>query len=197
MKQLLTDIITESEIQEMLYEYHGSDVYESSSMNKLKPGPATDFIDDFVTGYKRVGGNYYMHSTPYLPHTDHKKEWNESINVIVPLYVENNASLVVFDQRYYHDSVTWCLHNDLIEFKYNTGVLGRPYDYDIKGKTEKNISDDLYELLDWAPKEQWFGLTGDAFEFIPGNVLIFDNKHIHATSKFEGSKIGLSLRYAK
>ena len=51
-------------------------------------------------------------------------------------------------------------------YKHNTGVKGRPCDYDnVNGLTGAPISNDLYEYLDWKDKEQWFGLSGDVFLF--------------------------------
>lgn len=196
MKKSLTNTITDLEINQLLLEYEAYDSYESESMKKAPPGIAVKIIDEMMIGYKRIGGNYYKHSKPYLPHTDHRKDWGDSINVVVPLYTSDpNAHLVIFDQRYHYDSVTWCLHREVINFKVNTGVKGRPYDYDVEGLTDKDIDDDLYEFLTWAPKDQWFGLTGKAIPFTPGNILIFDNKYIHSTGNLNGTKIGLSLRY--
>ena len=196
MKKILINAISNSEIDTLLQEYEAYDSYESESMRKAPPGKAVKAIDEMMIGYKRIGGNYYKHSKPYLPHTDHRKDWGNSINVVVPLYSSDpNAHLVIFDQKYHDDSVTWCLHKGLIDFKVNTGVKGRPADYDVEGLTNKDIDNDLYHFLTWAPKDQWFGLTGEAMEFKPGNMLIFDNKYIHSTGNLNGTKIGLSLRY--
>lgn len=195
MKKNLHNVITPDEINSLMAEYESYESYISTSMNKAPLGDAVSIIDDFV-GLKRVGGNYYKHSKPYLPHTDHREEWNNTINVVVPLYTSDpNAHLIVFDQRWEKDSVTWCLHREVIHFEVNTGVKGRPYDYDVIGLTDESISDELYEYLSWSPKDQWFGMSGDAMSFTPGDIMMFDNKYIHATGKLNGTKIGLSLRY--
>ena len=197
MIKVLYDILNEQEIESLLKEYYDADSYNTESMKKVAPGPATKIIDDLIYGYKRVGGNYYQHFNPYLPHTDHREEWGSSINVVVPLHADDpTACLVVFDQCYNKDSVTWCLHFDVQQYQVNTGVLGRPFDYkDVIDLTNQPISDELYEKLKWSDRDQWFGLTGKALEFKPGNILIFDNNHIHTTGIFKGIKTGLSLRY--
>lgn len=195
MKKNLKNFLVQDDIDTLMEEYESHHDYISTSMMKAPPGPAVSIIDEFV-GMKRIGGNYYKHSKPYFPHTDHRKEWGETINVVVPLYTSDpDAHLVVFDQRWHKDSVTWCLDRQVMHFTVNTGVAGRPCDYDVEGLTDEPISDELYEHLSWAPKEQWYGLSGTAMPLTPGDILIFDNKYIHATSKLNGTKVGLSLRY--
>jgi len=197
MIKVLYDVLSEDEINKLLTEYNSADSYNTEAMKKVGPGPAVKIIDDLMYGYKRVGGNYYKHFNPYLPHTDHREEWGSSINVVVPLHTDDpNASLVVFDQCYNKDSVTWCLHFDVQQYQVNTGVQGRPCDYEeVTNLSDQPVSDELYEKLKWTNKEQWFGLTGQALEFKPGNIMIFNNNHIHSTGIFEGTKTGLSLRY--
>jgi hypothetical protein len=199
MKKYLYDVLTDDEINSLLNEYNNTDDYISTTMNKASPGSAAFIIDKLMFGYKRVGGNYYKHNKPYLPHTDHREDWGDSINVVVPLHTEDpDAALVVFDQKYHKNSVTWCLNFDLIHFDVNTGIKGRPFDYkDVEGLTNEAIDDKIYEKLSWAPKDQWYGLTGQIMPFIPGNLMIFNNKYIHSTGVLNGTKTGLSLRYQK
>lgn len=200
MKKYYQNVFTDAEIQSLLDEYNSPAATatndDTPTMKKANPGPAAEIIDKLMDGWERVGGNYYQHAKPYLPHTDHREEWKETVNVVVPLHTTDpNASLVIFDQKYHKDSVTWCLHADVIEFQVNTGVAGKPYDYDCEGLTNKPINDNLYEYIKWAPKEQWFGLTGNAYSFTPGSAIIFDNKYIHTTGVLQGIKTGISLRY--
>jgi hypothetical protein len=206
MKKVLKNVLGSEQIETLLNEFELNKfsatkdnrvTEEVDTWAKAMPGPAVEIINDFMYGYKRVGGNYYRHDSPYLPHTDHKEKWGNTINVIAPLHsTDPNAKLIVFDQKWHKDSVTWCLHNGVWYFEYNTGVKGRPYDYkEVEGLTDEPISDELYQYLGWADKKQWFGLTGDAMPFVPGDLLIFDNKYIHTTGKLDGIKIGLSLRY--
>lgn len=197
MRKILNDVLSEDDINFLLEEYNSFNNYSDNIMNKAGLGPAVKIIDEFMHGFERIGGNYYKHEIPYLPHTDHKEKWGETINVVVPLHTTDpEASLVVFDQKYHKDSVTWCLQHGVINFEVNTGVAGRPYDYkEVEGLTEEPISEELYEKLKWSPKESWFGLTGEIMPFTPGSLLIFNNKYIHATGVLNGTKIGLSLRY--
>ena len=55
--------------------------------------------------------NYYRHFSSYLPHTDFKEEWVESVNVVIPLEIKEYKGttpphLVVFDQWYEQQHVT-------------------------------------------------------------------------------------------
>jgi hypothetical protein len=52
------------------------------------------------------------------------------------------------------------------------------------------------QYLNHYPKECYYGLSGNAFPFEPGSMIIFDNRHIHCTSKMNGIKLGISLRYS-
>ncbi len=196
MIKVLHDVLSKEEVNALRKEYESYTDYYTSFMNIAVPGDAVLVIDELMYGYERVGGNYYKHDHPYLPHTDHRKEWENTINVVVPIHTTDpNASLVVFDQQYHEDSVTWCFDH-LIEFKVNTGIIGRPCDYNqVTNLSNQPISEDLYEKLKWADRDKWFGLTGQALDFKPGNLLIFDNKNIHATGVLNGTKLGLSLRY--
>lgn len=184
-------------IEELLDEYHNSET-RTESMKKATPGKATRQVDEYMKGYVRVGGNYYSHSHPYLPHTDHKEKWDHTINVVIPLETTDpNATLVVFDQTWEQDSVTWCMHLPVMEFSTNTGVEGYPAEYNVNGLTGDEIDDELYENLTWLEKPMLTGLSGKAHKFIPGEPIIFNNKRIHVTGDLDGMKTGLSLRYKK
>ena len=94
MKKYYQNIFTDEEIQSLLDEYNSIDEYDTPTMKKANPGPATKIIDEFMSGWERVGGNYYQHTKPYLPHTDHREKWKETVNVVVPLHTTDpNASL--------------------------------------------------------------------------------------------------------
>ena len=207
-KKFFKNVIEPTIIQDCINEYYGIGSYDTSLMNKsVNISEAT--LDKILPilreliGYewKHVGGNYYRHFSSYLPHTDFKEEMIESVNVVIPLEIKEYKGttpphLVVFDQWYDQQHVTWCLDNPVKYYKHNTIVKGRPCDYDnVNGLTGSPISNDLYEYLDWKDKEQWFGLSGDVFLFEPTSLMVFDNRCIHATSSFKGDKLGLSLRF--
>jgi hypothetical protein len=113
------------------------------------------------------------------------------------MYTGEQASLVVFDQIWPHDSVTWCLDYPVLNFSVNTGIKGYPCDYtDVIGLTSNPVDDELYNKhLSIYNSNCFFGLTGRAFLFEPTSVIMFYNKRIHCTSKFVGEKLGLSLRF--
>ena len=166
-KKFFKNVIEPTLIQDCINEYYGIGSYDTSLMNKsVNISEAT--LDKILPilqellGYewKHVGGNYYRHFSSYLPHTDFKEEWVESVNVVMPLEIKEYKGttpphLVVFDQWYEQQHVTWCLDNPVKYYKDNTGMKGRPCDYDnVNGLTGASISNDLYEYLDWKDKEQ-------------------------------------------
>ncbi len=151
--------------------------------------------------------NFYQtdENNLYWPHTDYHKSTNSEIenpanvNVNVPLKYEGDEipHLVIFNQRYLKYSVTWCLDDPVYEFTYNKGVPGRPYDYDITNKTEKEIDEQLYNehLSKHGPARNFYGLSGKAYALYPGSFIAFDNKRIHCTSNKAGPKLGLNLTF--
>jgi hypothetical protein len=171
-------------------------------MNKCSPGKSLDVLTTIcqeTLGLKLefCSGNFYKHSVPYLPHTDFRVDQNNQLNVVIPLqFVGTTPHLVVFDQTWNKDSVTWCMHKDLIHFEINTGIKGCPAEYtEVQGLTGKDISNKLYAHLRHFPKDMLFGLSGNTFPFTPGSIIAFDNKQIHCTSLFAGQKLGISLRF--
>ena len=45
-------------------------------------------------------------------------------------------------------------------------------------------------------RELFWGLSGNVFSWEPGNVIIFDSRHIHCSGKMNcDAKLGLSLRF--
>lgn len=176
--------------------------YETALMNKSSATlvehlmtPIIAAIADKELTY--VGGNFYKHAVPYLPHTDYQPRDDNTLNVVIPLqYTESLPNLIVFDQIWEQSPVTWSMHHKVQSFKVNIGVKGCPYEYSsVKNLTGKEIDNTLFQYLTHFPKQCLFGLSGSAYPFVPGSVILFDNKKIHCTSSFIGVKLGLSLRY--
>ena len=112
------------------------------------------------------------------------------------MYTGDQASLIVFDQEWEQDSVTWCMQHRVMYFSTNIGIKGFPYEYPITNKTGKSIDEILYnEYLSHYPKHGLSELSGTAYSFEPGSMIIFNNKKIHCTSKMNGEKLGISLRF--
>jgi len=195
------NVISKDILDYCIKDYYSRDSYSDPIMNKTSPGnslPMLHAICEQVFGRKLVyiTGNFYKHTQPYLPHTDYKTYLGNSINVVIPLtYTDSAPSLVIFDQTWEQDSVTWCMDHPVHYFEFNTGVKGCPYEYPVKNLTGKYISQELYQYINHYKHESLFGLSGVAYSFEPGNIIVFDNRKIHCTSKFTGEKLGLSLRF--
>lgn len=202
MVQQHFNAIPQELIQACINDYYSRDAFDTSTMNKAEPGHSLQLLLPTIQKYlgpnvEFRSGNFYKHSLPYFPHTDFKVNQNNNINVVIPLeFTGTQASLVVFDQRWEHDSVTWCLDRPVMEFKVNTGVPGNPCDYDVIGLTNKDIDDNLYsKYLSKYGKQCFFGLSGKAYPYEVGSMIIFDNRLIHATSTYQGEKMGITLRF--
>ena len=192
-------------IDDCIRDYNSKDKRHPGVMNTADPGihigKITKIVQDIIG--KKIqfkSGNYYQHEKPYLPHTDWFSHLDNNLNVVIPLKIEyptgHRPSLVVFDQKWRRNGVTWCMHHPVLDFYPNTGVKGNPTDYPIEGKTGLAMPYDFkssylphYHGLDL------FGLSGQAYSFTRGSAIIFDNQRIHCTSYFKGTKLGLSLRY--
>jgi hypothetical protein len=185
-----------------LTEYNNFGAYDTETMKKASPNNSISLLKPVIE--KELGvdliycsGNYYKHSAPYLPHTDYKTYQDNTINVVIPLsYTGDFPYLVIFDQVWDLDSVTWCMHHPVLRFETNIGVKGCPHEYPIRHSTNHPIDNFLYETyLNHYPKECLYGLSGTAYPFEPGSLIIFNNKKIHCTGKMKGEKTGLSLRF--
>ena len=182
--------------------YYSNSTFETDTMNKADTknvlGLLTPMIENML-GKKLMytGGNYYRHNKPYLPHTDYKTYEDNTLNVVIPLsYTSSQPSLIIFDQKWELDSVTWCMHLPVQYFRYNIGVKGCPAEYPVIGLTDKEIDNELYiNYLNHFPKQLLRGLSGTVFPFEVGSILVFDNRYIHCTSKLDGEKLGISLRF--
>lgn len=197
-------VLSDEVLSILINDYESKESYETDTMNKASPDNAvTVLLEILETALERnleyVTGNFYKHTLPYLPHTDFKSYEKNYLNIVIPLqYTGDQSSLVVFDQMWEQDSVTWCMHHKVQYFSYNTGVKGCPYEYPVKGLTGRQIDNELYSTyLSHYPKHCLYGLTGNAYKFEPGSIISFDNRQIHCTSNMSGEKLGLSLRFKK
>jgi hypothetical protein len=198
----LFDVIDTDTINLCMKEYYKNTVFETDTMNKADPKDIVEFLKPIFEKtlgkqLEYTGGNYYKHTTPYLPHTDYKTYQNNTLNIVIPLsYTGSQPSLVIFDQRWEQDSVTWCMQYPVQYFDHNIGVNGCPADYPVKGLTKTEIDNDLYnKYLTHYPKNLLRGLTGKSYPFEIGSIIVFDNRYIHCTSKLCGEKLGITLRF--
>ena len=189
-------------IKRCIDDYYSNSTFETDIMNKADTknvlGLLTPMIETILEKkLMYTGGNFYKHDKPYLPHTDYKTYEDNTLNVVIPLsYTNSQPSLIIFDQQWELDSVTWCMHLPVQYFRYNIGVKGCPAEYPVVGLTGKEIDDKLYvNYLNHYPKKLLRGLSGTVFPFEVGSMLVFDNRYIHCTSKLDGEKLGISLRF--
>jgi len=182
--------------------YHSIGKYDTPTMNKAPVGKVLSVCQDIIETclnkkLEYTQGNFYKHNSPYLPHTDYKSFQNGIINIVIPLhYTESLPHLVIFDQTWSLDSVTWCMHLPVQRFEINIGVKGCPYEYPVENLTNHPIDDKLYkDFLTHYPKDTLFGLSGNSYKFDPGSLIVFDTQTIHCTAKMKGEKIGLALRF--
>lgn len=198
-----SNVVTADVIDQCISDYNSREQYQTDTMNKAQPGDSLKLLHalcEQIIGHRLnyQSGNFYKHSTPYLPHTDYRVQQSNTINVVIPLhYTESLPHLIIFDQIWEQNSLTWCMHYPVLYFEINTGVKGAPYEYPVKNLTGQEIDPVLYTThLSMYPKKYLHGLSGTAYAFEPGSIMIFDNQHIHCTSKFTGEKLGISLRFS-
>jgi len=203
-RQQFLNSIPQEIVDLVVKDYESRNNYETSTMNKTHPGDSLFLVLPYCQKFfdnelKFKAGNFYKHTIPYFPHTDFRINLESELNVVIPLqYTGEQASLVIFDQAWMNDSVTWCLNHDLIYFSVNTGVKGKPSDYpDVQFQTSEPIDEHFYfKYLTHEDRDLYFGMSGVAFPFQPTSIMAFDNRLIHCTSKFKGEKLGLSLRFS-
>ena len=196
------NVISDEILDTLITYYDTAGSYDTELMNKSPANLVEYLITPIIAAIADreltyVGGNFYKHAVPYLPHTDYQPSDDNTLNVVIPMqYTESLPNLIVFDQTWEQSPVTWSMHHKVQSFTVNIGVKGCPYEYSsIKNLTGKKIDHTLFQYLTHFPKQCLFGLSGSAYPFSPRSAILFDNKKIHCTSSFTGVKLGLSLRY--
>ena len=202
----LRDIFSDDTRNNLLDIYHNFDEYDTVEMNKAPVTPETlELVEETIrqclgTDYVYVSGNYYHHTQPFYPHTDFKKEWKDSVNIVIPLEDHTNGTgrLVIFDQKWEEDSKTWMMIHPVKHYDVNTALPGCPFDYPLTNKTDDKIDEFFYKAhLTQFPVWCWQNLSGKTYRFEENSIIIFDNKRLHCTNNFKGSKTGLTLRYKR
>lgn len=195
--------IDQQVVDDCIADYYSNKTFRSKEMAKADPKVHIDYFTNLAIKTLEekvsfVSGNYYKHSLPYLPHTDYKKHLDNKLNMVIPLEITGEeASLLIFDQMWLEDSVTWDMGFDrIVELKTNTYTKGSPIEYDITNKTGKPFDIDTHsKYVKYYKIEDLYGLTCSAYDFVPGKAMLFDNRRLHCTSHFQGKKLGLSLRF--
>lgn len=169
-----------------------------------------DLLEPILSKYFKCnganGGNIYKHSNLYTTHVDSVEPF-QMINALLPIQVTNPTEtqhFVVFDQ--------W-VNNGFGQTWYGDGRETGPSDFDINkklslspwqdhrvhDKTEQDMDPGFYQDYLEDPKHDisyFRGLTGTAYEFVPGNLLLFNSNNLHCTGKLVGPwKMGVHINF--
>jgi hypothetical protein len=212
MHYSLKKILSAEELKYFIDYYDSHEHYVTKSMEKLAvPFDDTEFmqkINDLITNklnvtgdYKIVGDNYYKHSISYFPHCDATNE-HAWLNIVIPLaqyQVFGFQKFVVFDQLWLGPNVTWMGNVDIAgDFASNKKTNQRPIDSEfLKQGTDLRLPEVLWQQFDSKnfDRDYFHGLDGFAYNWTPGDIIVFDSQHIHATGIMKSkSKLGLSIR---
>jgi len=170
-----------------------------------------EVLDPILSKYFRTnkgqGGNIYKHSNLYSLHVDSDEPW-QLMNVTIPIHLEveePKQKLIVFDQ--YSDNgfgQTWYGNRSDIkkngDFDRNHKVAMTPWeDERVYDCVDQPIDEKFYnDHLDFAnhTPELFYGLTGTAYDFAPGSMIVFNSNNIHSTGKLIGPwKMGLLIQF--
>jgi hypothetical protein len=215
MHYIVKDILDEEELNYLINYYDSREHYVTQGMEKLTVPLDDDkfmaFVNNLIQNklkingdYKVIGDNYYKHSISYFPHCDAttSKAW---LNIVIPLkqYMPFGVQqFIVFDQRWQGTNITWLGSYELPgEFFSNKKTNQRPVDCDlVTDTTDTELPDTLWQQLNrkYLSKDYFYGMSGTSYDWIPGDIIIFDTQHIHATGNMKSKeKLGLSVRIEK
>lgn len=215
MHRIIEQSVTDAELNYFINYYNTHDHYTTHGMEKLSVLNGDDNFLNYIVHFVKeklniddftvVGDNFYRHSQSYFPHCDAIED-NAWYNIVVPLIRYNptkfDQKFVVFDQIWQGANATWIgsleMQND---FASNKKILARPCDSEFMSNcTDQQLPKNLWQHLDAnvnLSQEYLFGLTGMAYNWRPGDLIVFDSHHIHATGNMQSaSKLGLSIRVA-
>lgn len=165
-------------------------------------------LDPILSQYfktnKGQGGNIYKHSNVYATHVDSGEPY-QLINALIPIYLPEpdvKQHFVVFDQ-WIENGIgrTWnANHVVKHNLDYNTITSSIPYnDIAVYDKIDADIDREFYNsYLDSSDYhyEHFKGLTGTAYEFRPGNLILFNSNNLHCTGKLTTPwKLGLHINF--
>lgn len=169
-----------------------------------------DVLDPILSKYfktnKGQGGNLYKHTNLYSLHVDSDEPY-QMVNCCIPIYLtepEKTQHFMVFDQWVDNGfGQTWYGdRSDLNNYNFDFAkkVPMTPYnDPRVYDKTEADIDPEFYANyleFDMHKPEYFKGLSGRAYDFKPGNIVLFNSNNIHCTGKLQGPwKMGLLINF--
>lgn len=158
---------------------------------------------DVTEPYVIVGDNFYKHSNSYFPHCD-AIESTAWLNIVIPMYQWQpfgQQKFIVFDQTWTGGPATWmgsCVIQG--DFENNKKRSERPCDGEyFQGGTDAELPEDVWQHLNqkYFTQNYFYSMSGTAYDWSPGDIIVFDSQHIHATGKMQSqSKLGVSIRIA-
>ena len=172
--------------------------------------PFATFVQDVIErrlgitdDYTIVGDNFYKHSSSYFPHCD-AIESNAWLNIVIPIRLTGAFApqkFIVFDQTWTGKNITWLGNYELTgDFHSNKKTNDRPCDGEFfAGATGLELPDDVWNHMEhrYFDRNYFHSMSGTAYTWAPGNAIVFDSQHIHATGRMQSfSKLGLSVRIA-
>jgi hypothetical protein len=129
------------------------------------------------------------------------------INALLPIHVSNPDTMqhfVVFDQWVDNGfGQTWYGEDrktGASDFDVNKKISMSPCQDDrVHDLTMLDMDPDFYDAYLDDPKHRisyFKGLSGTAYEFVPGNLLLFNSNNLHCTGKLTGPwKMGLHINF--
>lgn len=212
MHKILKDKVNASELEYLLKVFAEEPHYFTHSMEKaslpLYNNTFLNFINDIIKNkldidrpYNIVGDNFYRHQKSYFPHCDAIED-SAWLNIVIPLELKvphGQQKFIVFDQTWTGKNATWMGNFKFPgDFASNKKMSERPCDSEFfKNSSGIELPDDLWENLDqtYFDRDYFYSMSGTAYDWSPGNIIVFDSQHIHATGRMQcQSKIGLSVR---
>jgi len=207
--KVLKNVITKDNIQSILKLYNNSTNRTTTvGMDKLQSpwsyseiNCLEEILSEHIDTKENIGDNVYKHYFPYYPHVDIDERY-PSINCLIPLYIDGGhyQSFVIFDQYVTNtEPKTWVGNRKDLDFQKNKAASFVYLDDAVMNKTGKDIDDVFYKTYlenTNRNKDLFYSMSGTAVEYNPGDIILFDSKHIHCTGRMKTKyKIGCSLRF--
>jgi hypothetical protein len=214
MHRLLENIITDTELQYLESVFLNGTHIISNGMDKvalpLDDAAFITLVKDIIeqrlgipAPYDIVGDNFYKHSHSYFPHCDAVEDtaW---LNIVIPISrigAKADQKFIVFDQHWRGRNITWLGSYEFPgDFHSNKKTNDRPCDSELlENSTGAALPMELWDHIEqkYFTLDYFQGLSGTAYDWRPGNVLVFDSSHPHATGRMQStSKLGISIRIA-
>ena len=160
-----------------------------------------DIISNFIDTRYYHYGNLFSHSTPFTTHADISDK--KQTIMLMPIFASTKQKFIVFDQTVNRSSPVswiWNIFDDktdaeLEEMYYLSALKSRPCESNkVTGLTNYPIDNELMQHLPYTT-DFYYGLSGKAWAYTPGQALIFPACHLHATGIMEESKIGCTVQF--